>query len=182
MGKREDAIPEVSGDMNTETNQGNEPDDEITAKSFTSTQEAFLQRLLLKVATEMATTHQEAWLRQETELQQMEDKLENLQATQHNKPPTMMKTSRAIRPQDVEYQTLLDTAKRLKEKTVEGAERPPYAYQNRQLASLDDSFTPYGHEPNNDMALTMQTFLNNMGSVLKNNSKNRDSVTELPRF
>ncbi len=27
MGKREDEIPEVSGDMNTETTHGNEPDD-----------------------------------------------------------------------------------------------------------------------------------------------------------
>ncbi len=33
MGKREDEIPEVSGDMNTETTHGNEPDDETTAKS-----------------------------------------------------------------------------------------------------------------------------------------------------
>ena len=90
MGKKEDDIPEVSGDKKTErasSTQDNEPDDEATARSFTSTQEAFLQRLLLKAATEMATTHQLAWLRQETELQQMKDKLENLQATQHNRHP-----------------------------------------------------------------------------------------------
>ncbi len=55
--------------MNMKTTHGNEPDDETTAKSFNTTQEAFLQRLLLKAATEMAKTHQEAWLRQETELQ-----------------------------------------------------------------------------------------------------------------
>ncbi len=48
-----------------------------------------------------------------------------------------METPRAMRPQDVEYQTLLDTAKCLKEKKAEGAERPPFAYQTRQLASLD---------------------------------------------
>ncbi len=96
MGKTEDELPEVSGDMQKEITHDHEPDDEITAKSFTATQEAFLQRLLLKAATEMATTHQHAWLRQETELQQMKDKLENLQATQHNKPPTMMETPRAI--------------------------------------------------------------------------------------
>ena len=107
MGKREDLIPEVIGDMITETTQGTEPDDEITAQSFTSTQEAFLQRLLLKAATEIGKAQQEAWLRQETELQQMKDKLANLHATQQNKPPTMMETPRAIRPQDVEYQTLL---------------------------------------------------------------------------
>ncbi len=72
MGKKEDEIPEVSGDKKTErasSTQDNEPDDEATARSFTSTQEAFLQRLLQKAATEMATTHQLAWLRQETELQ-----------------------------------------------------------------------------------------------------------------
>ena len=68
MGKREDLIPEVSGDT---TKQDTEPDDEITAQSFTSTQEAFLQRLLLKAATEIGKAHQEAWLRQETELQQI---------------------------------------------------------------------------------------------------------------
>ncbi len=80
MGKREDELPEVSGDMKMkkENTHDHEPDDEITATSFTATQEAFLQRLLLKAATEMATTHQQAWLRQETELQQMKDKLENL--------------------------------------------------------------------------------------------------------
>ena len=114
------------------------------------------------------TNNQQAWLRQETELQQMKDKLENLQATQRNRPTTMMETPRAIRPQDVEYQSLLDTAKRLKEKNAEEAERPPYAYQNRHLNSLDDPFTPLGQEPNIDMALTMKTFLSNMGSVLKN--------------
>ena len=147
MGKREDEIPEVSGERKTahaSSTQDHEPDDEekweATARSFTSTQEEFLQRLLLKAATEMATTHQQAWLRQETELQQMKDKLENLQATQHNRPTTMMETPRAIRPQDVEYQSLLDTAKRLKEKNAEEAERPPYAYQNRHLNSFDDTY------------------------------------------
>ena len=146
MGKQEEEIPEVSGDKTTarasSTQENNEPDDEAIARSFTSTQETFLQRLLVKAATEMATTHQQAWLRQETELQQMKDKLENLQATQHNRPPTMMETPRAIRPQDVEYQSLLDTAKRLKEKKAEETERP-FAYQNRHLNSLDDSFNPY---------------------------------------
>jgi hypothetical protein len=42
--------------------------------------------------------------------------------------------------------------------------------------------TPGSHltePPNNDMVLTMQTFLANIGSFLKNNIKNRDSVTEL---
>ena len=114
-----DELLEVSGDKKTErvsSTQDNAPDDEATARSFTSTQEAFLQRLLQKAATEMATTHQLAWLRQETELQQMKDKLENLQATQHNRPPTMMETPRAIRSQDIEYQTLLDTTKRLKQR------------------------------------------------------------------
>ena len=76
----------------------------------------------------------------------------------------MMETPRAIRPQDVEYQTLLNTAQRQKEQQAERADRPPYAYQNAASHSLDESFTPYGHEPNNDMALTMQTFLNNMGN------------------
>jgi hypothetical protein len=129
----------------------------------------------------MATAHQEALLRQETELQQMmKDKLANLHATQHNKPPTMMETPRAIRPQDVEYQTLLDTAKRLKEKKAERADRPPYAYQHQQSASLDDSFNPYGHEPNNDMVLTMLTFLTNMGIVLKNNSKIETASLSFP--
>ena len=32
------------------------------------------------------------------------------------------------------------------------------------------------------MAGTMQTFLANMSSVLKNNNKSKDSVTELPKF
>jgi hypothetical protein len=81
VGKREDEIPEVSGGRKKEhasSSQENEPDDATIEKIVTATQEAFLQRLLLKAATEMATSHQLAWLRQETQLQQMKDKLKHL--------------------------------------------------------------------------------------------------------
>jgi hypothetical protein len=40
---------------------------------------------------------------------------------------------------------------------------------------------PFQNHPN-DMSDTMQTFLSNMGSLLKNNNKSRDSITDLPKF
>jgi hypothetical protein len=52
--------------------------------------------------------------------EQMKDKLANLQATQQNKSTTMMETPRAIRPQDVEYQTLWAT-KTIPQNSARGA-------------------------------------------------------------
>ncbi len=100
--------------------------------------------------------------------------MNNMQHKQDNLPiklTAMMGTPRVPRPQDLEYQNLLDTTKRLKEKKEEREQR------NRNTWS-----TPWSHPvelPNNDMALTMQTFFANMGSLLKNNNNNRDSDTEL---
>jgi hypothetical protein len=81
-----------------------------------------------------------------------------------------METPRAIRHQDVEYQSLLNTNKKLKQ---ERQQEEQHRQRNTHV---------YGHEDNNDMAGTMQTFLANMSSVLKNNNKSKDSVTELPKF
>ena len=82
---------------------------------------------------------------------------------------TSMETPRAIRPQDVAYQSMLTTAKKLKE-------------EKRQQ---DDVHTHIRNDYNygdNGMAGTMQTFLANMGTLLKNNNTQTDSVTELPKF
>ncbi len=85
------------------------------------------------------------------------------------RPLTSMETPRAIRPQNVAYQSMLTTAKKLKE-------------EKRQQ---DDVHTHIGNDygyGDNGMAGTMQKFLANMGTLLKNNNKPKDSVTELPKF
>jgi hypothetical protein len=90
--------------------------------------------------------------------------------TGSNRVLTTMETPRAIRPQDVEYQSLLTSAKKIKEEQKESRTRATtYSTQSSSVG-------------NNDMADTMQAFLANMSSVLKNNNKSRDSVTELPKF
>ncbi len=170
---QEEELPEVVGS----SERLDEPDDSAIIASFTKTQEFFLERILVRATTEMAQVQATAFRQQQQEIQHLRHAMNNMQYKQDNLPiklPAMMETPRVPRPQDLEYQNLLDTTKRLKEKKEEREQR------NRKTWS-----TPGSHPvetPNNDMALTMQTFLANMGSLLKNNNKNCDSVTELPRF
>jgi len=174
---KEDELPEVYGSSFTTNEMMDEPDDASIIASFSKTQESFLERILVRATTEMGQVHATALRQQQQEIHHLRQAMQTMQDKQDTLPtklPAMMETPRVPRPQDLEYMNLLDTAKRLKEKKEEREQR------HRNTWS-----TPGSHlnePPNNDMALTMQTFLANMGSLLKNNNKNRDSVTELPRF
>ncbi len=70
----------------------------------------------------------------------------------HSRPPNENKTP--ILPQDVAYQSMLTTAEKLKE------EKRQRNYVHTHIGG------DYGNG-NNDMARTMQTFLANMGKLLK---------------
>jgi hypothetical protein len=177
----EDELPEVTGTRKF-TSKGLEPfatlgisfDPDIldNLEEFTPHQESFLttllegttSRLLIHVHQTALQVQQEEIQRLQTHMRDMQDKLND------TRPLTSMETPRAIRPQDVEYQSMLTTAKKLKQASQQEE-------QHRQR-----NFHVYGND-NNDMAGTMQAFLANMSSVLKNNNnKNKDSVTELPKF
>ena len=129
--------------------------------------EASTQHLIRAHAQAVQTQHEEM-LRLQRKMQDMQDKIDS----GTNRTLTSMETPRAIRPQDAEYQSLRDSAKKINEQQERQPIFPPF---NSVYGS---SFS----ESNTEMANTMQAFLANMSSVLKNNNKTRDSVTELPKF
>ena len=176
----EDDLPEVTGTRNFKTGRGLEPfaslgisfDPDMLAnlEEFTPHQESFLTTLLEGTTSRLIHVHQTALQVQQEEIQRLQTHMRDMQDKMNEtRPLTSMETPRAIRPQDVEYQSLLNTAKKLKQ---ESQQEERHGQRNSHV---------YGND-NNDMAGTMQTFLANMSSVLKNNNKSKDSVTELPKF
>ena len=176
----EDDLPEVTGTRNFKTGRGLEPfaslgisfDPDMLAnlEEFTPHQESFLTTLLEGTTSRLIHVHQTALQVQQEEIQRLQTHMRDMQDKMNEtRPLTSMETPRAIRPQDVEYQSLLNTAKKLKQES-----------QQEERHRLQNSHV-YGND-NNDMAGTMQAFLANMSSVLKNNNKHKDSVTELPKF
>ena len=90
-------------------------------------------------------------------MQDMQDKIDS----GSNRTLTSMETPRAIRPQDAEYQSLRDSAKKINEQQESRTRFTPH----------NTVYSSSSSEGNTDMAVTMQAFLANMSSVLKNNNK-----------
>jgi hypothetical protein len=178
----EEDLPEVSGVNSTSSPQTNAPfgfylDPGITdqVEQFTPNQEVFLKTLLeastqhlIQAHTQAVQTQHEEMLLLQRKMQDMQDKIDS----GSNRTLTSMETPRAIRPQDAEYQSLLNSAKKIKEQQE----------SRTRFTTHNNVYNSSSSEGNTDMAVTMQAFLANMSSVLKNNNKSRDSVTELPKF
>jgi hypothetical protein len=175
-----DELPEVTGTRNFKTGIGLEPfamlgisfDPDLLTnlEEFTPRQESFLTTLLEGTTSRLIHVHQTAVQVQHEEIQRLQTHMREMQDKMNDtRPLTSMEAPRTIRPQDVEYQSMITTAKKLKQESQQEE-------QHRQRTSN------YYSNDNNDIAGTMQTFLANMSSVLKNNNKTEDSVTELPNF
>jgi hypothetical protein len=177
---KENELPEVTGSrIPFRTNRGIEPFDKLgisfdpgllkNLEDFTPRQETFLTTLFKGTTSRLIDAHQMAVRGQQEEMERLQTNMGAMQDKMtESRPLTSMETRRAIRPQDVEYQSLLNTAKKLKEERQQEETHMHRHYE-------------YGND-NTDMAGTMQTFLANMGTLLKNNNKAKDSVTELPKF
>ena len=182
------SLPEVTGDIKERTEQ---PDDDAIIASFDIHQEAFLDRLMKRAGHAMGQEHLLALQKHQAELHDLQTVIRQMQNKQEQTPikiPTTMETPRTPRLQDLEYQALQDTAKRIQEQQEQQGKREQQDQRDqreRQLASTH-GHTYYGNAPfqnhPNDMSDTMQTFLSHMGSLLKNNNKSRDSITDLPKF
>ena len=188
------SLPEVTGsdriDHNTREGfstyiENNTPDDATIIASFDTHQEAFLTRLMQKAGQAMGQEHLLALQRHQEELHDLQTVIQTMQQKQEQTPiklPTTMETPRTPRLQDLEYQALQDNAKRIQEQQEQQNQRQE---RERQLAQAHGNAyfgtVPFQNHPN-DMSDTMQTFLANMGSLLKNNNKSRDSITDLPKF
>ena len=176
-----DELPEVTGSRTPfRNNRGIEPFQQLgiafdpglleNLENFTPRQETFLTTLLEGTTSRLIDAHQIAVKGQQDEIERLQTTMRIMQERMNEtRSLTSMETPRAIRPQDVAYQSMLTTAKKLKE-------------EKRQQ---DDVQTHIGNDygyGDNGMAGTMQKFLANMGTLLKNNNKPKDSVTELPKF
>ena len=163
--------PEVTGDIKDRAEQ---PDDDAIIASFNPHQEAFLERLLKKAGYAMGHEHLLALQRHQEEPHDLQMVMKTMQNKQEQTPiklPTMMETPRTPRIQDLEYQALQDNAKRIQEQKEQHDKwEQQDQTRERQLANAHGheyfGNAPFQNHPN-DMSDTMQTFLSNMGSLLK---------------
>jgi hypothetical protein len=180
------SLPEVTGDIRDKADQ---PDDDAIIASFNPHQEAFLERLLKKAGYAMGNEHLLALHKHQEELQNLQLVIKTMQNKQEQSPiklPTMMETPRTPRIHDLEYQALQDNTKRIQEQQEQHGKREQQEQREQNLAYTSNDNAYFGNPPfqnhPNDMSDTMQTFLSNMGSLLKNNNKSRDRITDLPKF
>ena len=118
----EEDLPEVSGENSPQTNVpfGFYLDPGITAQveQFTPLQEVFLKTLLEASTKHLIQAHSQAVQSQHEEMLRLQRKMQDMQDkidSSSNRTLTSMETPRAIRPQDADYQSLLTSAKKIKE-------------------------------------------------------------------
>ena len=87
-------------------------------EEFTPTQASFFTTLLEGTTARLIQVHQTAVQVQQTEIERLQTHMREMQDKLNDtRPLTSMETPRAIRPQDVEYQSMLNTAKKLKQES-----------------------------------------------------------------
>jgi hypothetical protein len=178
----EEELPEVSGEHSPQTNAPivwllSRPWHHSPSRTIHPAPRSFsedsprgfdITQHLIQAHSQAVQSQHEEMLRLQRKMQDMQDKID----LGSNRTLTSMETPRAVRPQDVEYQSLLNSAKKIKEQQE----------SRTRINTLNNAYNSSSSDGTNDMAVTMQAFLANMSSVLKNNNKSRDSVTELPKF